>query len=138
RSVNVKAVELPDFGLGGNKAHEFGPHSAGFYILRNNREIAEAITFDFFKKHPEYQHFRAEVSFTGELDDFMHTDIKKASINPPQAFRDKLRELTMGLITASQRAKKTRANTARGAIDHSAAEANITRRAPLLPKPPAL
>jgi hypothetical protein len=135
RSVVVKAVELPDFGLGGNRAHEIGQHSAGFYILRNNREIAEAVTFDFFKKHPEYQHFRAEVSFSGELDDFMHTDVKKASVNPPQGFKDKLRELTMGLITASSRAKKTRANTSRGTIDHSAAEANITRRAPLLPKP---
>jgi hypothetical protein len=28
----------------------------------------EAETFDFYKKHPDFSHFRAEISFDGSLD----------------------------------------------------------------------
>jgi hypothetical protein len=42
------------------------------------------------------------------------------------------------LITESAREGRKRANVARGEIDHSVAETNIIRRAPLIPKPKAL
>src|SRR5262249_8896774 len=41
-------------------------------------------------------------------------------------------------ITESGRQGRQRANVNKGAIDHSVAESNITRRAPLIPKPKAL
>ena len=117
-----------------------GDHTqnSGFYVLRNHREIVEAETFDFYKKHPDFSHFRAELAFDGTIDAAFHTDVKKMSIHPPQSFLDKLRQATQGLITESGRQGRQRANVARGEVDHSAAEANITRRAPLIPKPPAL
>ncbi len=136
--ATVRAVELPDLGGAANKAHGINADGSGFYVLRNNREIMEAETFDFYKKHPEYSHFRAEISFNGEQDEAFHTDVKKKSIHPSQSFLDKLKQATMALITASQREKKRRSNTERGKVDHSAAESNIQRRAKLLPKPPTL
>ena len=60
------------------------------------------------------------------------------TINPPQAFMDKLRQATQALITESGRQGRSRANVDRGQIDHSMAEANISRRATLIPKPEAL
>ncbi|MGI9078102.1 MAG: ATP-binding protein [Gemmatimonadaceae bacterium] len=136
--ATLRVVDLPDYGQAGNKAAGIIPQNSGFYIVRNNREIMEAHAFDFYKKHPDYSHFRAEISFDGTLDVELHTDIKKMFVQPPQAFLDKLRQLTQGLISQSGRAGRARANATRGQIDHSAAEGNISRRASLIPKPKAL
>jgi histidine kinase/DNA gyrase B/HSP90-like ATPase len=137
-SAIVRVVDLPDFGAAGNKAAGIIPQNSGFYIVRNNREIMEAHTFDFYKKHPDYSHFRAELSFDGSLDAHFHTDVKKMTIHPSQSFLDKLRQATQALITESGREGRARANAEKGQIDHSTAEANITRRASLIPKPKAL
>ncbi len=134
----MRVADLPDFGQAGNSAHGIIPQNSGFYIVRNNREIMDAHTFDFYKKHPDFSHFRAELCFDGSLDPLFHTDIKKMSVHPPQGFLDRLRQATQSLITESGRQGRARANVARGQVDHSAAEANITRRAPLIPKPKAL
>jgi hypothetical protein len=134
----LRVVDLPDHGPSGNKDLGIIPQNSGFYILRNNREIMEAQTFDFYKKHPDFSHFRAEIAFDGSLDGVFHTDVKKMSITPSQSFLDKLRQATQGLITESAREGRRRANVERGAIDHSLAESNITRRTPLIPKPKAL
>jgi histidine kinase/DNA gyrase B/HSP90-like ATPase len=137
-SAILRVVDLPDFGAAGNKAAGIIPQNSGFYIVRNNREIMEAHTFEFYKKHPDYSHFRAELSFDGSLDAHFHTDVKKMSIHPSQSFLDKLRQATQALITESGRQGRARANAEKGQIDHSTAEANITRRASLIPKPKAL
>lgn len=136
--ATLRVVDLPDLGQAGNKAHGIIPQNSGFYILRNNREIMESVTFDFYKKHPDFSHFRAEVCFDGTMDLTFHTDVKKMTINPPQGFMDRLRQATMALITESGRQGRRRANVERGEIDHSMAEANIMRRSQLIPKPKAL
>jgi Histidine kinase-, DNA gyrase B-, and HSP90-like ATPase len=137
-SAILRVVDLPDFGAAGNISAGIIPQNSGFYIVRNNREIMEAHTFGFYKKHPDYSHFRAELSFDGSLDPHFHTDVKKMSIHPSQSFLDKLRQATQALITESGREGRARANAEKGQIDHSTAEANITRRASLIPKPKAL
>jgi hypothetical protein len=137
-TVFLRVVDLPDHGQSGNSDLGIIPQNSGFYLLRNNREIKEAETFDFYKKHGDVSHFRAEVSFDGSLDGVFHTDVKKMSINPSQSFLDKLKQVTSGLITESAREGRRRANVRRGEIDHSMAEKNITRRTPLIPKPRVL
>jgi len=137
-SVVVRVVELPDLGPAGNSDRGIVAQNSGFYVLRNNREIIEARTFDFYKKHPDFAHFRAEISFDGSLDTVFHTDVKKMSINPSQSFLDKLRQATQGLITQVGKQGRARARVKGGQIDHSLAEGNITRRATLIPKPKGL
>ncbi|MEY2539931.1 MAG: hypothetical protein QOG67_3671 [Verrucomicrobiota bacterium] len=137
-SAILRVVDLPDFGGAGNTSAGIIPQNSGFYVVRNNREIMDAHTFGFYKKHPDYSHFRAELAFDGSLDAHFHTDVKKMSIHPSQSFLDKLRQATQALITESGREGRARANTEKGQIDHSTAEANITRRASLIPKPKAL
>jgi hypothetical protein len=137
-AATLRVVELPDLGGAANKAAGIIPQNSGFYIVRNNREIMEAQTFDFYKKHPDFSHFRAELCFDGSMDAQFHTDVRKMFIQPSQSFLDKLRQATQGLITETGREGRRRANTARGEVDHSAAEANIARRGALIPKPKAL
>lgn len=91
RKGKGRVVDLPDFGSAGNKNLGIIPQNSGFYNVRNNREIMESHTFDFYKKHPDFSHFRAELCFDGSLDRVFHTDIKKMSIHPPQGFLDRLR-----------------------------------------------
>jgi len=137
-AATLRVVDLPDFGQAGNTAHGIIPQNSGFYIVRNNREIMEAHTFNFYKKHPDFSHFRAELCFDGSLDAQFHTDVRKMFIQPSQGFLDRLRQATQSLITESGRSGRKRANTDRGQIDHSAAEANIARRSALIPKPKSL
>jgi hypothetical protein len=133
----LRAVDLPDLGSAGNRAHGITAENSGFYILRNNREIMAAQTFDFYRKHPDFAHFRAELAFDGTLDGLFSTDVRKMSITPSQSLLDRLRQATQALITDSALKARSRANVARGKLDHSVAEANIARRGQLIPKPPA-
>jgi hypothetical protein len=137
-TATLRVVDLPDFGAAGNASAGIIPQNSGFYILRNNREIMESHTLNFYKKHPDFSHFRAELCFDGSLDPQFHTDVRKMFIQPSQGFLDRLRQATQSLITESGRSGRKRANTDRGQIDHSAAEANIARRGALIPKPKAL
>ena len=57
-SAILRVVDLPDLGAAANKAHGIIPQNSGFYVVRNNREIMDAHTFDFYKKHPDFSHFR--------------------------------------------------------------------------------
>jgi hypothetical protein len=134
----LRVVDLPDLGQAGNASHGIIPQNSGFYVVRNNREIMESQTFDFYKKHPDFSHFRAELCFDGSLDSAFHTDVKKMSIQLSQSFLDKLRQATYGLIRESGRMGRARANTTMGQVDHSVAETNIVRRGTLIPKPKAL
>ncbi len=137
-SVHLRVVDLPDYGTSGNSDLGITAQNSGFYVLRNNREIMQAETFDFYKKHPDYSHFRAELEFDGSLDAVLHTDIKKMTITPSQSVLDKIRSATQGLIKNSGIEGRRRASVARGAVDHSLAESNIKRRAQLIPKPRTL
>lgn len=136
--ATVKAVELPDLGGAANREQGIIPNHAGFYVVRNNREIIAATTFDFFARHPNYSHYRAEICFDGAADQVLHTDVKKATITPSQAFLDVLRQLTQGLITNSSREARRRSQVERGKVDHSIAESAIPRKAALIPKPKSL
>lgn len=137
-TIHLRVVDLPDYGQAANSTLGIIPQNSGFYVMRNNREIMEAVTFDFYKKHPDYSHFRAEIEFDGSLDGILHSDVKKMTINPPKSVLDKIRSITSGMITESGRQGRKRANANKGAIDHSLAEGNIKRRSQLIPKPKTL
>jgi len=60
--------------------------SQGFYILRNNREIAAADDLGvIFKKHPSLNRFRAEIFFQATLDDHFGVNFTKRKVNLKQS-----------------------------------------------------
>ncbi|MBV6457448.1 MAG: hypothetical protein HONBIEJF_00557 [Fimbriimonadaceae bacterium] len=137
--IAIKAVELPDLGLAGNTDLGITPRNAGFYVVRNNREIIAAESFDLFTKHAEVAHFRAEISFDGSLDGYFKVDVTKSRIDVAnQAFIDKVKEVCQTLVKQSALRKRRRANVSRGGLDHRIAEDMISRKSKLIPKPPAL
>jgi dsDNA-binding SOS-regulon protein len=104
----LTVVELPDLGQIGNEEAGILPHRSGFYVVRNGRQIMAAQTFGFYRHHHSYSGFRAELSFSGDLDDLFHVDIKKATIHPDDKLLGKLREETEKLIQQSGRRQRER------------------------------
>ena len=84
-TIHIRVVDLPDYGPAVNRDLGIIPQNSGFYIMRNNREIKDSETFEFYKKHPDFSHFRAEIEFDGSLDSVLHSDVKKMTITPPKS-----------------------------------------------------
>ncbi len=79
----------------------------GFYILRNNREVLDAVTLDFFTKHPDFNRFRGEIHFTGTLDKFMGVNFTKRDVALHQSLFDQLNQYLQGrLKTIRSRLRK--------------------------------
>jgi hypothetical protein len=134
----VKIVTLPDFGQDGNTERGFTLKNQGFYILRNNREIAGAQTLGLFTRHSEFNLFRAEIHVPATMDDVLGVNFTKREIKPKQAFTDKLRHVIGGQLKTirAQRWKKTRVRDDKP-DQHTEAERLITAKSHLLVKPKA-
>ena len=134
----LKIALLPDFGEMGNRERKFDLRHQGFYILRNNREIAEAETLGLFTRHSEFNLFRAELSVPATLDDALGVNFTKREVKPGQAFLDKLRQVAQGQLKTirSQRWKKKAVSDDKQDAHQEAARL-ITAKQHLLVKPKA-
>jgi hypothetical protein len=135
----IKLVTLPDFGTDGNAERGFTLPRQGFYVLRNNREIAEAQTLGLFNRHSEFNLFRAELHVPATLDDVLGVNFTKREVKPNQAFVDKLRQVTAGQLKTIRRQRwKDRVATDEKANQHHEAARLITAKSHLLVKPKAV
>jgi hypothetical protein len=135
QKARLIVVELPELGQAGDAEANITPHNSGFYVCRNGREILAAQTFGFYQRHHSYSHFRAELSFTGDLDTLFHVDIKKAVIHPDDRLLEKLRAKTASLIAnAGKRGREREEGKPVVKLSHDLAASRI---AAALPKPPA-
>ena len=92
--MHVLAVKIPDQKAKINKRLKLNIQGQGFYILRNNREIASALEFpEIFKKHNDFNLLRIEVSFNPELDSLMGINIKKHDVAPSKEVINALNEV---------------------------------------------
>jgi hypothetical protein len=108
RKAHLTIVELPDLGPIEDVAADIVPQNSGFYIVRNRREIMGAQTLGMYKHHHSYSHFRAELSFTGELDADFHVDVTKSSITPNAQLQEKIVSYARRFIEQSGREGKER------------------------------
>lgn len=134
--LRIRIAVLPDFGTDGSKERKIGQGGQGFYILRNNREIAEAKTLDVFTRHNDLNRFRAELFFSGVLDEAMGVNFTKHEVDPNQAIRDKIKEFTLGqLRTIRSRVKAERVADEEADITHEESEKLISAKSHLLIRP---
>jgi hypothetical protein len=81
--LEILAVMLPDFGKSINRSLRINIENQGFYVLRNNREIAPAVEIlDVFKKHNDFNRLRIKLNFGPGLDEEMGVNYTKHSISP--------------------------------------------------------
>lgn len=68
-AIGVKIVLLPEFSPEVNAERKINLRSQGFYVLRNDREIATATTLKVYTRHGDFNRMRIEVSFSSQLDE---------------------------------------------------------------------
>jgi hypothetical protein len=138
--ARIRLVILPDHGSPVlNKKAGYNVQKSGFYVLRNNREIAAAqlLGLSSVSRHPDFIRFRGEIFVSGTLDDALGIEFTKRDVKPVQSIRDQIDEMVGGNIKSirSQLKKKAVRQEGQG-LDHSSSERLIDSKAGLLIKPP--
>jgi hypothetical protein len=139
-SFDMKIVHLPDFGgAEANRRAGMSIERSGFYVLRNNREIVRGTTLGLYKRHNELIRFRAQASFPGVLDEQLGVTFLKSAIevNPSQALRDKITEVSYPYRRQSQRRFRASRKNADVQVPHDEAAKHIKGKSLLLRMPRA-
>lgn len=134
--IRVKVAILPDVNEALEKEMKLNIQSQGFYVVRNNREIASGLSLDVFKKHNDFNRLRIELSFTSNLDNEMGVRFTKDGVSPNQVISDFLKQEIGGQVTSirkmfleSKKADKSQE------IDHSESASVIAKKSKLLITP---
>lgn len=136
--VIVKLYLLSDNGMAANKSNGMNIQNQGFYLLRNNREIAAGETVGTFNKHNDYNLFRAELFYPATLDEFFNTGFTKQRIGiaDNQSVRDRLNEFVQTqLKIIKKRAEQARKDKRVKKEDFSQVEKFIKGKTSLLTMP---
>lgn len=113
----------------------------GFYVMRNQREIMNAVTLDFFTKHNDFNRMRGEVFFPGTLDRLVGIEFTKRQVNMDQSLRDQVANTLVPTCRSIKRreANKKRVETSEAQQQlHKQAAKAIAEKDKLLIKPKAV
>lgn len=137
-TIRIKFVIVPDYGSAGNKDRGINYQNQGFYVMRNQRELFSGSNLDgIFTKDPHLNRFRAEIYFSGALDDLMGVHFTKRSISIDQALHDKIKEFSRSQIREIQKIADSERPKEEKAISHNESEKLISKKSKLLVKPDA-
>lgn len=136
--IRVQIVILPEVNRELEKEMKMNVPSQGFYVLRNNREVANGLSLGLFTKHNDFNRFRADLSFGAALDNEMGVRFSKDGISPNQAITDFLKQEVGGQISSIRNLilKNKRASDS-GLVDHTESAQVIAQKARLLITPEA-
>ncbi len=136
--IRVKIALLPDSSSEEARLNGWNVRNQGFYVLRNNREIAAGESLDVFSKHNDFNRLRMELSFSATLDNEMGVRFSKDGVEPNQVIADFLKQEIGGQVKSirSMLLKNKRSEDSVG-VDHTSSEAVIAQKAKLLITPEA-
>lgn len=133
-NIRVKIVMLPD--IGESETGVLNIKNQGFYLMRNNREIAGGITLDVFTKHNDYNRFRAEIFFNGNLDNEMRIEFTKRDLRPKQLILDEIIKVTKPQLAYFKKEVKREQIRQKGQEEiHELSARGIKEKSTLLIKP---
>lgn len=136
-NIRIRMVLLPDFGFEGNRDKGVNLFNQGFYVMRNERELFAGQSLDIFTKDPHLNRFRAEICFSGALDELMGVHFTKRSLSMSQGLKDKLKEITRSQINQLRNMADSERPRAEKEVSHTNVEKLISKKSKLLIKPPA-
>lgn len=142
RTENVRArivlvPDVPATELDVNKSMK----TQGFYVMRNQREIANAVTLTFFTKHIDFNRMRGELFFPGTLDRLVGIEFTKRQVNLEQSLFDQLATVLVPTCRAIKRGEATKKRVETSGIQqqlHNQAAKAIAEKDKLLIKPKAV
>jgi len=136
--INIKVSEVKDYGQEINTQRGINIPNQGFYVLRNNREIAAGQTLGIFTKHNDLNRLRIEFSYPAIIDGILNTNFSKQKIKLDQSVRNKVERICNPFIRQIRRnAKKKQIDQRAKKEDFSDVEKYISKKAHLLKTPPA-
>ena len=138
-SVRVKVVLVPQETASEREIGRSMKHQ-GFYVMRNQRELMNAVTLDMFTKHNDFNRMRGEIYFPGALDQVVGIEFTKRQVKLDQSLHDQLKEHLMPLCRQIKRreASKNRVQLSDEHRKHHAqSEKLISEKEKLLIRPKA-
>lgn len=135
--IRIRLVILPNQGgQNENRRAGYNLEKSGFYILRNNREIASSQTLGLISRHPDFIRFRGEIFITGAVDEVMGIEFTKRDIKPTQAVRDQLEQFIKGDLRSIRKHLRKDADVKESSnVDYTKAEKYISSMAKFLITP---
>jgi hypothetical protein len=136
--IRVRIAILPSYSKELSDKIGINIPNQGFYVLRNNREIASAVSLDVYTKHNLLNRLRMELFFPASLDEDMGLNYSKQEVHPTQRILDTLKQEVGGQIkSVRKKLDAQKASTESEQIDHSDAEKVIAQKIKLLITPSA-
>ncbi len=134
-SARLRIVHLPKFAHAESDRLGLNIPNQGFYVMRNNRQIAHGESLGVFKKHGDFNRFRAELFINGSLDRIVGVNFKKEGIRLNDELRSWIERLATPQIEAVRRLAKKEQKKRSGYVDHSSSKRLIGNKSSLLKKP---
>lgn len=134
--ISVKVVMLPDVSSYQEHLLKYNMANQGYYFVRNQREVAGGLDLGIFKKHNYLNRFRAEISFSDDMDEDMGLNFSKQGVKPNQAITDIIERITVQYRNfVYKAAQRQEAVNPEDQADHSGAEQVIKSKSKLLQAP---
>jgi hypothetical protein len=142
RSENVRArivlvPEVPANDLDVGKSLK----AQGFYVMRNQREVMNAVSLNFFTKHNDFNRMRAELFFPATLDALVGIEFTKRQVDLEQSLFDQLAAVLVPTCRTIKRREPTKKRIHTGEVQlqlHKQAAKVIAEKDKLLIKPKAV
>lgn len=111
-TIHIKLSVLPDCETNVARRMGFNMPNQGFSILRNNREIAYGFLpkWEGISRHPDYNRFRGEMSFSSDMDEAMGVNFRKNGIDMIDSINNALRVAISPQIKTIKGRHKKKAN----------------------------
>jgi hypothetical protein len=113
----------------------------GFYVMRNQREIMNAATLNFFTKHNDFNRMRGELFFPGTLDRLVGIEFTKRQVNLEQTLFDQLANTLVPTCRTIKRREATKKRVETSEVQqqlHNQSAKAIAEKDKLLIKPKAV
>jgi len=136
--VKLRLFILPEFTKAEADDKKVNQPTQGFYLMRNNRQIAGGENLNIYTKHGSTNRFRAEIYFDGSMDQMIGVNFKKQNISICEEVRAWIESSSIPHITSvkeaaeqTTRMRKSKENS----VDHTPTERTVSLKKSILKKP---
>jgi len=137
-SLRLRVFHLPELTAAEMELNKLNIPNQGFYLMRNNRQVARGEDLKVFKKHNYLNRFRAEIYFDGNLDRMIGMNFKKQNIALYDEVRSWIEEVAYPQIDAIREiatAKGKKSQQTESPVDHTPTTRIIASRKSVIKKP---
>jgi hypothetical protein len=134
-TIRMRVFHLPKFVTQESREKGINIQNQGFYLMRNNRQIARGESLGMFSKHNYTNRFRAEIYFSGKMDKMVGVNFKKEDVALSEDVYTWIRLNAFPQIEAIRNIASSKESSEKPNIDHDSATRVISNKGTVLKKP---